>query len=64
MHSANVLHRDLKPSNLLLVFNGLVRIKAVIYRYVILDSPEGMSKKNKRRLSMLLQGGIELLKLY
>lgn len=64
MHSANVLHRDLKPSNLLLVFNGLVRIKAVICKYVTSDSPEGMSKRNRRRLSMLLQGGIELPKLY
>lgn len=53
MHSANVLHRDLKPSNLLLVFNGLVRIKAVICRYAILGLPEVMSKKSRKRQSML-----------
>jgi serine/threonine protein kinase len=64
MHTANVIHRDIKPSNLLLVKVWLCRINHVIYKSVIWGWPEVMSKKRKKKLSMLLQGGIGRLKLY
>lgn len=49
MHSANVIHRDLKPSNLLLVFKLLLRIKAVIYKFVTWVLQEAMFKKRNKR---------------
>ena len=64
MHSANVIHRDLKPSNLLLVTNHSYRIKIVTFRFVIWVWQEGMCKRKKKKLSMLLRDGIVLQKLF
>jgi serine/threonine protein kinase len=64
MHTANVIHRDIKPSNLLLVRFWLCRINLVICKSVIWGWPGVMSKKRRKKLNMLLPGGIGRLKLY
>jgi serine/threonine protein kinase len=62
MHSANVIHRDLKPSNLLLVPVPSFRIKIATFRFATLDSPGVMSKRRRKKLSMLSPDGTALHK--